>query len=141
MARKRARRADLLKEEGKLDNDLVGVRNNLKKVKEELAIARKAIEGVASARAEKSTQKVTLAASLERTFAASIETLRDKLRGRVEQLASEAFRKMTTQFVLFVHGGEIRREADLDAIKERVGAVYDLVEISETQTKIERSKL
>jgi DNA sulfur modification protein DndD len=221
LARKRSRRADLLKEEGKLDNDLDGVRNNLKKVKEELAIARKAIEGVASARAEKSTQKVTLTASLERTFAASIETLRDKLRGRVEQLASEAFRKMTTQhayqgltinenyglsildshgrtvsmrsagaeqivalslidglnrtgrsagpvvmdtpfgrldpkhranilgylptvttqFVLFVHGGEIRRETDLDAIKERVGAVYDLVEISETQTKIERSKL
>ena len=48
---------------------------------------------------------------------------------------------VTTQFVLLVHGGEIRRETDLDAIKERVGAVYDLVEISETQTKIERSKL
>lgn len=221
LARKRSRRADLLKEEGKLDNDLDGVRNNLKKVKEELAIARKAIEGVASARAEKSTQKVTLAASLEKIFAASIESLRDKLRGRVEQLASDAFRKMTTQhsyqglkinenyglsildshgrtvsmrsagaeqivalslidglnrtgrsagpvvmdtpfgrldpkhranilgylptvttqFVLFVHGGEIRRETDLDAIKERVGAVYDLVEISETQTRIERSKL
>ena len=221
LARKRSRIADLLKEEGKLNNDFDVVRGNIRKVKEELAIARKAIEGVASARAEKSTQKVSLTSSLEKVFSASIETLRDNLRGRVEQLASDAFRKMTTQdaykglkindnyglsiidsqgrtvsmrsagaeqivalslidglnrtgrsagpvvmdtpfgrldpkhrenilgylprvttqFVMFVHGGEIRRETDLDPIKERVGAVYDLVEVSETQTKIERSKL
>ena len=48
---------------------------------------------------------------------------------------------VTTQFVLFVHGGEIRRDIDLESIKARVGAVYELVEVSETQTKIERSKL
>nr|WP_302477084.1 AAA family ATPase [Ruegeria arenilitoris] len=221
LARKRSRIADLLKEEGKLNNDFEVVRGNIRKVKEELAIARKAIEGVASARAEKSTQKVSLTSSLEKVFSASIETLRDKLRGSVEQHASDAFREMTTQdaykglqindnyglsiidsqgrtvsmrsagaeqivalslidglnrtgrsagpvvmdtpfgrldpkhrenilgylprvttqFVMFVHGGEIRRETDLDPIKERVGAVYDLIEVSETQTKIERSKL
>ena len=221
IARKRSRIVDLLKEEGKLNGDLESVRTNLRKVKEDLAIARKAIEGVASARAEKSTKKVSLASDLERAFSASIERLRDRLRGKVEQLASEAFREMTTQgayqglkinanyglsiidsqgrsvsmrsagaeqivalslidglnrtgrsagpvimdtpfgrldpkhrknilcylpkvttqFVLFVHSGEIRRETDLEAIKERVGAVYELVEISETQTKIERSPL
>ena len=221
IARKRSRIADLFKEEGKLDNDISSVHANIRKVKEELAIARKAIEGVASARAEKSTTKVTLTSDLEKVFLASIERLRDRLRGRVEELASEAFREMTTQqayqglkindnyglsiidsqgravsmrsagaeqivalslidglnrtgrsagpvvmdtpfgrldpkhrnnilcylptvttqFVLFVHGGEIRRDIDLESIKARVGAVYELVEVSETQTKIERSKL
>ena len=221
IARKRSRVADLFKEEGKLDDNLSSVRTNIRKVNEELAIARKAIEGVASARAEKSTTKVTLTSDLEKVFLASIEKLRDRLRGRVQQLASDAFREMTTQqayqglqindnyglsildsqgrtvsmrsagaeqivalslidglnrtgrsagpvvmdtpfgrldpkhrnnilcylptvttqFVLFVHGGEIRRETDLEAIKDRVGEVYELVEVSETQTKIERSKL
>jgi DNA sulfur modification protein DndD len=221
IARKRTRVSDLLKEEGKLNGDLETVRTDIKKVKDELAIARKAIEGVASARAEKSTKKVTLTSDLEKVFAASIEKLRENLRGRVEQLASDAFRKMTTQeayqglqindnyglriidsqgrtvsmrsagaeqvvalslidglnrtgrsagpvvmdtpfgrldpkhrnnilsylptvttqFVLFVHGGEIRRETDLEAVKDRIGAVYELVEVSETQTKIERATL
>lgn len=221
IARKRSRIADLLKEEGKLNSDIDSVRTNIRKVKEDLAIARKAIEGVASARAEKTTKKVALTSNLERAFSASIEKLRDRLRGKVEHLASEAFREMTTQdayqglqinenyglsiidshgrtvsmrsagaeqivalslidglnrtgrsagpvvmdtpfgrldpkhrnnilgylpsvttqFVLFVHGGEIRRETDLESIKDRVGAVYDLIEVSETQTKIERSQL
>lgn len=221
IARKRSRIVDLFKEEGKLDDNLSSVRTNIRKVNEELAIARKAIEGVASARADKSTTKVTLTSDLEKVFLASIEKLRDRLRGRVQQLASDAFREMTTQqayrglqindnyglsildsqgrtvsmrsagaeqivalslidglnrtgrsagpvvmdtpfgrldpkhrnnilcylptvttqFVLFVHGGEIRRETDLEAIKDRVGEVYQLVEVSETQTKIERAKL
>ena len=221
LARKRSRIVDLLKEEGKLDDNLNSVRTNIKKVKDELAIARKAIESVASARAEKSTTKVTVTSDLEKVFLSSIEKLRDRLRNKVEQHASEAFREMTTQqayrglqinenyglsildsqgrtvpmrsagaeqivalslidglnrtgrsagpvvmdtpfgrldpkhrnnilgylptvttqFVLFVHGGEIRRETDLEAIKDRVGEVYELIEVSETQTKIERSKL
>ena len=221
IARKRSRIADLLKEEGKLNGDIDSVRTNIRKVKEELAIARKAIEGVESARAEKSTKKVSLTSDLEKAFSASIEKLRDKLRGRVEQLASDAFREMTTQdsyqglqindnyglsiidsqgrtvsmrsagaeqivalslidglnrtgrsagpvvmdtpfgrldpkhrdnilrylptvttqFVVFVHSGEIRRETDLESIKDRIGAVYELIEVSETQTKIEWAKL
>lgn len=221
ISRKRSRISDLLKEEGKLNSDIDSVKTNIRKVKEDLAIARKAIENVASARADKTTKKVTLTSDLEKAFSASIEKLRDRLRGKVEQLASEAFRQMTTQdayqglqinenyglsiidsqgrtvsmrsagaeqivalslidglnrtgrsagpvvmdtpfgrldpthrnnilgylpsvttqFVLFVHGGEIRRETDLDSIKDCVGAVYDLIEVSETQTKIERSKL
>lgn len=220
-ARKRARIADLLKEEGVLEKDSIDIQDNIRKVKDDLAISRKAFEGVASARAEKSTKKVSLTADLEKVFLAGIEQLRDRLRGRVEKLASEAFCKMTTQqaykglqinqnyglsiidsqgrpvslrsagaeqivalslidglnrtgrsagpvvmdtpfgrldpkhrnnilsylptvttqFILFVHEGEIRREGDLEIIKGRVGQVYQLVEKSETQTVIERAKL
>jgi DNA sulfur modification protein DndD len=45
---------------------------------------------------------------------------------------------ITSQLVLLVHGGEIRDEGDLDAAKARLGATYRIVEVSETQSRIER---
>ena len=51
------------------------------------------------------------------------------------------FPTVTSQFVLLVHGGEIRRETDLAPIKARIGAVYSIEEISETQSSIERTFL
>jgi DNA sulfur modification protein DndD len=197
------------------------VRKEIEKTKEELAIARKAIESMAPARSQRSTLKVALAADLEKVFSTSIERLRDRLREQVGSLASESFKKMTTQkaysgldinsnyglsildsagrrvslrsagaeqvvalslidglnrtgraigpvvmdtpfgrldpkhrdniltyfptvtsqFVLLVHGGEIRPETDLASIKSRIGAVYAIQEISETQSRIERAVL
>ena len=40
---------------------------------------------------------MSIATDLERTFSASIEELRDRLRERVGSLANDAFKKMTTQ--------------------------------------------
>lgn len=97
LARKRALQQEALKEEGRLQTSIGGVRKDIDQVREELAVAQKAIEGLASARSQRSTLKVSLVTELERTFGASIERLRDKLRTQVEELASTAFRKMTTQ--------------------------------------------
>lgn len=221
LARKRVMHGEKLKEEGRLDKDLRGVRADIQKVKEDLAVARKAIESLASARSQRSTQKVALAASLERCFSISVERLRDRLRERVGKLSNEAFRKMTTQkayqglevndnyglsildsagrrvsvrsagaeqvvalslidglnrtgraigpiimdtpfgrldlahrdnilsylptiasqLVLLVHSGEVRRETDLASIKTRIGAVYEIEEITETQSRLSRSTL
>ena len=48
---------------------------------------------------------------------------------------------VTSQFVLLVHSGEIRRETDLAAIASRIGCAYEIGEISSTQSKIERVAL
>lgn len=48
---------------------------------------------------------------------------------------------VTSQLVLMVHSGEIRRETDLAAIAERIGAVYDIREISSTHSRLERITL
>lgn len=221
LARKRVLHGEALKEEGRLTESMKSVRKEIEKTKEELAIARKAIESMAPARSQRSTLKVALAADLEKVFSTSIERLRDRLREQVGALASESFKKMTTQkaysgldinsnyglsildsagrrvslrsagaeqvvalslidglnrtgraigpvvmdtpfgrldpkhrdniltyfptvasqFVLLVHGGEIRPETDLASIKSRIGAVYAIQEISETQSRIERAVL
>ena len=221
LARKRFQHQEKLKNEGKLTGDINTSRVEIQKTKDELAVARKSIEGLAPARSKRSTVKVKLAADLERIFAASVERLRDRLRQQVEKLASASFKEMTTQkayrglsinnnyglsildsagrtvsirsagaeqvvalslidglnrtgraigpvvmdtpfgrldlthrdnilaylptvtsqFVLLVHGGEIRPETDLAGIKARIGAVYTIREVSETQSRIERTAL
>lgn len=97
LARKRALQTEALKEEGRLTQSITNVRRDIDKIKEELAVAQKAIESLAPARSKRSTLKVSIATDLERTFSASIEDLRDRLRERVGSLANDAFKKMTTQ--------------------------------------------
>ena len=48
---------------------------------------------------------------------------------------------VTSQFVLLVHGGEIRKDTDLEVIADRIGAAYDIREISSTQSCLERTTL
>ena len=164
---------------------------------------------------------MSLCADLEKVFFQSIERLRDKLRERVEVLANDAFKQMTTQksyrgleindnyglqiidasgrpvtvrsagaeqivalslidglnrtgraagpvimdtpfgrldpkhrnnvlsylpsvtsqFVLLVHSGEVRKETDLEVIAGRIGAAYEIREISSTQSRLERTTL
>lgn len=48
---------------------------------------------------------------------------------------------VTSQFVLLVHSGEIRKETDLEVIAERIGAVYEIEEISSTQSRLEKATL
>lgn len=48
---------------------------------------------------------------------------------------------VTSQFVLLVHSGEIRKETDLSIIADRIGATYEIKEINSTQSRIERTSL
>ena len=221
IARKRVLHSEKIREEGRLQGDIQDQNVERKKLVDELAVSQKAIEGLTKDRTQRSTIKVSLCSDLERVFSQSIEQLRDKLRKRVEELANDAFKHMTTQqsyrgleinenyglqivdasgrhvavrsagaeqivalslidglnrtgraagpvimdtpfgrldlnhrdnilsylpsvtsqFVLLVHSGEIRKETDLAVIAERVGAVYEIKEISSTQSRLERATL
>lgn len=221
LARKRVLHQEKLKEEGRLTESIKGVQRDVDKTNEELAVARKSMEGLAGARSKRSTVKVGIIGEIEACFASSVERLRDKLREQVGSLASESFKEMTTQksyrgleinsnyglsiidstgrpvsirsagaeqvvalslinglnrtgraigpvvmdtpfgrldpkhrdnilrylptvtsqFVLLVHGGEIRPETDLASIKSQIGAAYTIKEVSETQSTIERTAL
>ena len=221
LARKRVLQQEGLKEEVRLQTNITNVQKDIDRTKEELAVAQKAIESLAPARSQRSTLKVTVSGDLERTFGVSIDRLRDRLRTRVEELASAAFKEMTTQknyrglqinvnyglsiidgggskvplrsagaeqvvalslidglnrtgraigpvvmdtpfgrldlqhrdnilkylptvtsqFVLLVHSGEIRPETDLATIKSRIGAVYEIKEVTPTHSRLERTTL
>lgn len=221
IARKRVLQSEKIREEGRLQGDIQDQSIERKKLDDELAISQKAIEGLTKDRTQRSTIKVSLCSDLEKVFSQSIEQLRDKLRERVEKLANDAFKQMTTQksyrgleindsyglqivdasghhvavrsagaeqivalslidglnrtgraagpvlmdtpfgrldlshrdnilnylpsvtsqFVLLVHSGEIRKDTDLAVIAERIGAVYEIKEISSTQSRLERTTL
>ena len=221
LQRKRIRLAEKIKEEGRQQDEIIKQKAELERLNDELAISQKAIEGLTKDRIQRSTIKVSLCTDLEKVFLQSIEQLRDKLRSRVETLANDAFKKMTTQksykgleinknyglqiidgnrrtvpvrsagaeqvvalslidglnrtgraagpvimdtpfgrldlnhrdnilsylpsvtsqFVLLVHSGEIRPETDLKVIAGRIGATYEIKEISSTQSRLERTTL
>ena len=221
IARKRVLHSEKIREEGRLQGDIQDQQVQKKKLIDELAVSQKAIEGLTKDRTQRSTLKVSLCSDLERVFSQSIEQLRDKLRNRVEELANDAFKHLTTQksyrgleindnyglqivdtsgrhvavrsagaeqivalslidglnrtgrapgpvimdtpfgrldlkhrdnilsylptvtsqFVLLVHSGEIRKETDLAVIAEKVGAVYEIREVSSTQSRLERTTL
>ena len=221
IARKRVLQKEKIREEGRLQGNIQDQNIERKKLVGELAISQKAIEGLTKDRTQRSTIKVALCTDLEKIFSQSIEQLRDRLRERVEEIANDAFKKMTTQksyrgleindnyglqivdasgrhvavrsagaeqivalslidglnrtgraagpvimdtpfgrldldhrnnilsylpsvtsqFVLLVHSGEIRKDTDLAVIKERIGAAYEIKEISSTQSRLERATL
>lgn len=221
IACKRVLLSEKIREEGRLQGDIQDQNNERKKLVDELAVSQKAIEGLTKDRTRRSTVKVSLCSDLEKVFSQSIDRLRDKLRERVEELANDAFKHMTTQrsyrgleindnyglqivdasgrhvavrsagaeqvvalslidglnrtgraagpiimdtpfgrldlkhrdnilsylpsvtsqFVLLVHSGEIRKETDLAVIADRVGAVYEIREISSTHSRLERATL
>lgn len=218
IARKRALRDGLLKEEGKIERDIKDTQTKLEAAKRDLAMIARALENVPEARATRSSQMVRLYGGLERIFARSVDRLRDDLKSRVESLATEAFKRLTTQkrysglrinsnyglmildelqhevtvrsagaeqivalslidglsragraagpvvmdtpfgrldpkhranilsylptassqLVLLVHEGEVRRQGDLDHIASRIGCVYDIKEVNPRHSRIER---
>ena len=97
LARKRVLHQEKLKEEGRLTESIKQVETKITKTNEDLAVAQRAIEGLTGARRQGSTLKARLVTELEACFAESVERLRDKLRERVQDLANESFKKMTTQ--------------------------------------------
>lgn len=48
------------------------------------------------------------------------------------------FPSVTSQLILLVHSGELQMDRDLDAISERIGLAYRIVEVSSTHSRIER---
>ncbi len=97
IARKRRLRDSRVKEEGSNEREIVEAERDLKKTRDDLAVASRVIANLPEARAKRSTTKVGLCQALERAFAESVERLRDELRRKVEAKATEAFRRLTTQ--------------------------------------------
>ena len=97
IARKRSLHAELLKQEGAIEVDLINAQKQLEKIKQELAVIAKQLQDIPQARAVRSSALVEIYSGLERVFGASIETLRESLRRHVEAKATEAFLEMTTQ--------------------------------------------
>ncbi len=116
IARKRALRDEKVKEEGRLQQTINDRRKDIDKVKNELAIAQKAIDGLAQAKSRRSTIKASLCSQLESVFSLSIERLRDSLRKTVEARANEAFHQMTTQKAY--RGLEINQSYGLSILDE-----------------------
>lgn len=116
IARKRALRDEKVKEETRLQQSINERRKDIEKIKNDLAVAQKAIDGLAQARSRRSTIKASLCSQLESVFSQSIERLRDRLRQTVEARANEAFHAMTTQ--RSYRGLEINQNYGLSIIDE-----------------------
>ena len=97
IARKRALRDGLIKNEGSLEQNIRASKAKLDKHTKDLAMIATALENIPTARAAKSTQIVKIAGELERLYGRSIDRLREDLKTRVEQFASRAFKSLSTQ--------------------------------------------
>ncbi|MGZ3388759.1 MAG: AAA family ATPase [Isosphaeraceae bacterium] len=117
IARKRALRDAKLQEESNLQRDITNARRDLERVKGDLAVAQRTIEGLSQTRSRRSTVKATLCTQLESVFNQSIERLRDRLRETVQERATEAFKEMTTQKAY--QGLEINQGYGLSILDER----------------------
>jgi DNA sulfur modification protein DndD len=214
---KRNLRDMLIRQEGQLDSEISKTDAEIKGIRNELEILSKQISSQPAARQRRSTVKVELGQGLVTVFTQSIERLRDSLRSKVEERATEAFKRLTTQakyrglvinenygltildekgdkvgvrsagaeqivalslidglartgraagpvvmdtpfgrldlkhrdnilrylpettsqLVLLVHDGEIRKDTDLAPVASRIGKEYYIREVSIRQSKIE----
>ena len=87
---------------------------------------------------------LSLIDGLNRTGRAAGPVIMDTPFGRLDLNHRENILKylpsVTSQFVLLVHSGEIRK-TDLAVIADRIGAVYEILEISSIQSQLERTTL
>ena len=218
VARKRALLGQLQKNAGRLQGEIENLQTAMDKNKRDQDTASRQMAGSAQARSHKSSKMVELSMSLEKVFGESIDRLRDELRVKVQDLATTAFLRLTTQasykhleigpnygltivdghgrkvnlrsagaeqivalalidglnrlarttgpivmdtplarldpkhrqnmlaylpdmanqVTLLVHEGELRRDADLGPIGERIGAVYNIEHISSSRSRFVR---
>ena len=117
VSRKRALRDARMQEEATLQRDIDASRKDGDRTKTELAVGQLTIKGLTLVRSQRSTVKTTVCTELEAVFNQSIEKLRDRLRKTVEQRATEAFCKMTTQKAY--KGLEINQSYGLNIVDER----------------------
>jgi DNA sulfur modification protein DndD len=207
----------LVRHEGQLDESISKTEAEIKSFRNELEILSKQISTQPAARQRRSTAKVEMCQGLVTIFTESIERLRDNLRSKVEERATNAFMRLTTQtkyrgleinknygltiidengekvgirsagaeqivalslidglartgraagpvvmdtpfgrldlkhrgnilrylpettsqLVLLVHDGEVRKETDLAPVAARIGKEYVIREVSTRQSKIE----
>ncbi|UAY66758.1 MULTISPECIES: AAA family ATPase [Enterobacter] len=97
IARKRFKRDGLIKESARITGEINMSQEKLTGFQRDLAVISKILENLPKARSAKSSRLVKLASALEKVYSRSIDQLRDDLKATVEMLASEAFRKLTTQ--------------------------------------------
>ena len=97
IASKRRHRDLLVRQEGGLDTDISKTEGDLRSTRSELEILSKQLSSQPAARERRSTAKVELCQGLVRAFTESIERLRDNLRSKVEERATFAFKRLTTQ--------------------------------------------
>lgn len=117
IARKRSLRDSKVQEEGRLQKDILDRRRDLEKLKNDLSVAQKTIEGLSQARSQHSFIRAKVYTDLEAVFSLSIERLRDRLRKTVETRATEAFHEMTTQKAY--KGLEINKSYGLSIVDDR----------------------
>lgn len=97
IASKRRQRDLLVRTEGQLDGEIDKTETEIKNIRNELEILSKQISSRPAARQARSTAKVELCQGLVRVFTQSIERLRDNLRSKVEERATDTFKRLTTQ--------------------------------------------
>lgn len=97
IARKRFKRDGLIKESARITGEISMSQDKLTGYQRELAMISKILENLPKARTAKSSRLVKLTSALEKVYSRSIDQLRDDLKATVEMLASQAFRKLTTQ--------------------------------------------
>lgn len=97
IARNRSRRDELIKEEARLEKDLKDARYRLDREQKDLAMLSRALESFPAVRGARSSQLVKISTQIEEIFSKSIDHLRDDMRNRVQRLASDAFRILSTQ--------------------------------------------
>lgn len=97
IARRRALRDGLVRQEGGLDTSIKNAEASLDKTNKELAMLSRALENNPQARSSRGSVMVRISDALGRAFGHSVDKLRDDLKTRVEQLASDAFKRLTTQ--------------------------------------------
>ena len=90
-------RDSLVRQEGGVERLIADAERDLKKTTDDLAMISRTIAALPQARARRSTAKVALCQALEKAFAGSVERLRDDLRRKVQDKATDAFLKLTTQ--------------------------------------------
>lgn len=117
IASNRRLRDSLVRHEGAIEREISEAERDLKKTRDDLAMVSKTIAALPEARARRSTAKVALCQALERAFAGSVERLRDNLRRKVQDRATEAFSKLTTQRKY--SGLEINENYGLTILDER----------------------
>ncbi len=85
---------------------------------------------------------LSLIDGLNRTGRAAGPVLMDTPFGRLDlkhrDNVLEYLPKVTSQFILLVHSGEIRPETDLDVISHRIGGFYRIKEVSDSESRLER---
>ncbi len=98
LIRKKRRHEQLIREEQRLNDDMVKVEADLLKTRNQIeAISRQILNANPDSKNSRSTLLVQYFKQLEASFRISIDSLRDRLKLEVESKASSAFLQITTQ--------------------------------------------